>query len=235
MPRQNVGIPRGLEVLLALALLTLAAPILAMAALAIGYNSPGPTLFCQKRIGLGGKPFTLYKLRTMFHRAEGPDVTARDDPRMTPLGRILRKLKVDEIPQLWNVLVGDMSLVGPRPEVPHYINLDDPLWQEVLSARPGLTDPVTLRLRNEEELLASVQGDREVFYREHLQPYKLRGYKKYLSNRSWQSDFSILWRTLWTVLFPGRTPAPSLQSVAGCEEYERNKENFGKGSTRHET
>ena len=223
MIEPNPGIPRGFEALLALFGLALSTPIFSIAAVAVAFSSPGPILFRQQRIGRGGQAFTLYKLRTMFHRSEGSEVTASGDPRVTTLGRVLRKLKVDEIPQLWNVLVGDMSLVGPRPEVPSYVNLDDPLWREVLSARPGLTDPVTLRLRNEEELLAKVQGDRAVFYRECLQPYKLHGYRKYLSNRSWRSDLLVLSSTLLSVLLPDRTPPPSLQDIAACEKFKQKR------------
>ena len=147
-------------------------------------------------------------------------MTAGDDPRVTPFGKVLRKLKLDELPELWNVLVGDMSLVGPRPEVPTYVDLNDQLWQEVLSARPGLTDPVTLRLRNEEALLASFEGDREVFYRELLQPSKLRGYKKYLSGRTWRSDINVLWNTFWSILFPAREPPPTLEEIAAGNDVE---------------
>ncbi len=156
-----------------------------------GGARPGPALFRQQRLGRGGAPFTLFKLRTMRQAAAGAAgsyVTAGGDPRITPLGRFLRRSKLDELPQLWNIVRGDLSFVGPRPEVPAWIELGDPRWQRVLAARPGLTDPVTLRLRNEEALLAAVPGDREDFYRDHLQPWKLAGYADYLARRSAAGD-----------------------------------------------
>ena len=154
-------------------------------------------------MGRGGKTFLIYKLRTMRNASDGALVTARGDGRITPVGRILRKTKLDELPQLWNVVRGDMSLVGPRPEVPRYVNLDDPLWKEALSVRPGITDPVTLELKDEESVLASVAGDRERFYREELQPAKLRGYVAYARSRSWLTDIEVLYRTVLAILRPG--------------------------------
>ncbi len=164
-------------------------------------------------MGRGGADFTLLKFRTMRVNQAALQVTAAGDPRITPLGRWLRKLKLDELPELWNVVRGDMSLVGPRPEVPRYVDLGNPLWREVLRARPGITDPVTLRLRNEEELMASAPGDRERFYLETLQPYKLVGYLEYLRRRSFLSDGGVILRTLVAVLVPAVAPPPSLDEV----------------------
>jgi lipopolysaccharide/colanic/teichoic acid biosynthesis glycosyltransferase len=146
-------------------------------------------------------------------RSGGAEVTAGDDARVTRVGRILRKAKIDEIPELWNILSGDMSFVGPRPEVPRYVDPADPRWAAVLRARPGLTDPVTLRLRNEEALLAGVPGDPETFYRTCLQPYKLRGYAAYLDSRSWRTDLRVLVETIRAVLRPGSAPPPALADV----------------------
>ena len=131
-------------------------------------------------------------------------MTARGDDRVTPVGRVLRRTKLDELPELWNVLRGDMSFVGPRPEVPEYVDLDDPEWAEVLQARPGLTDPVTLALKDEEDLMESVAGDRERYYRETLQPRKLAGYRSYLERRTWRTDVGVIWNTVMALL-PGRT------------------------------
>ena len=154
-------------------------------------------------MGRGGRPFRLVKLRSMRVAREGPRVTARGDDRVTPVGRVLRRTKLDELPELWNVLRGDMSFVGPRPEVPEYVDLTDPAWAEVLQARPGLTDPVTLALRDEEDLMESVAGDRERYYRETLQPRKLAGYRSYLQRRTWRSDVGVIWSTV-VALLPGR-------------------------------
>jgi lipopolysaccharide/colanic/teichoic acid biosynthesis glycosyltransferase len=132
--------------------------------------------------------------------AGGVQITATDDERTTRAGRVLRRTKLDELPELWNVLKGDMALVGPRPEVPRYVNLENPAWRQVLAARPGLTDPVTISLRDEEELLAMVSGDRESFYLKHLQPVKLKGYLEYLQRRSWLTDARVLWDTCLTFI-----------------------------------
>ena len=132
---------------------------------------------------------------------------------MTQIGRLLRRTKIDELPELWNIVAGHMSFVGPRPEVPRYVDLDDSRWAAVLRARPGLTDPVTLRLRNEEELLAGIPGDREAFYRSRLQPYKLRGYVSYLETRDWRSDLRVLWETARAVLRPQSAPPPTMADI----------------------
>ena len=207
------GLPRQAEAVIALAGLVMAAPLIALAAIAIAVTSRGPVIFRQKRMGLKGRPFTMYKLRTMRVANSGPQVTAGDDVRVTPVGKFLRKTKLDELPELWNVLKGDMSLIGPRPEVPRYIDLEDPVWRLVLEARPGIADPVTLRLRNEEALLVEVEGDRERFYLETLLPFKLEGYLDYLQARSWRSDLKVLWQTVIAVAFPNKTPLPTLEEI----------------------
>ena len=199
----SAGIPRPLEVVAAAAGLVLSSPVVALAGLMIRATSRGPIFFRQERVGRFGRNFVLYKLRTMRLSQGGPQVTALGDSRITRVGRILRKTKLDELPQLWNVVRGDMSLVGPRPEVPRYVNLDDPLWMEALRVRPGITDPVTLKLRDEESMLARVEGDPERFYREELQPAKLREYVAYSRSRSWRSDLEVLCRTVRAVLRPG--------------------------------
>lgn len=208
------GCPRSLEAAVAAVALVALSPALALAALAIAATSRGPVLFRQKRVGRDGRDFVLYKLRTMRVGASGPQVTAGDDLRVTSVGRLLRRTKLDELPELWNVVRGDMSLVGPRPEVPRYVDLDDPAWQLVLRARPGLTDPVTLRLRNEEALLAEVEGDREQFYLNTLQPFKLKGYAEYLCARSWRADVKILWQTCRVIVRPGRALPPTTAEIA---------------------
>lgn len=210
----KTGIPRPIEAAVSLIGLVGAAPLLALSAAAIAATSPGPVIFRQERMGRRGQTFVLYKLRTMRSvHSGGPQVTASGDARVTSVGRFLRKVKLDELPELWNVVKGDMSLVGPRPEVPRYVHLEDSTWQIVLEARPGITDPVTLRLRNEEALLAEVQGDREQFYLEALQPYKLRGYIEYLSERSWWGDVKVLWKTCVAVVLPGKAPPPTIKEI----------------------
>jgi lipopolysaccharide/colanic/teichoic acid biosynthesis glycosyltransferase len=196
------GIPRGIEVLLAGAGLIGLSPFLGLGALLVRFSSPGPVLFRQQRVGFRGRPFTLYKFRSMKVASSAVQVTAKGDDRITPAGQFLRKTKIDELPELWNVLCGDMSFVGPRPEVEKYVDTNNLLWREVLRLRPGITDPVTLLLRNEEELLASVDGDRERFYVETLQPQKLQGYVRYLRRRTPWRDLAVIFRTLAAILLP---------------------------------
>ncbi len=213
------GLPRYSEASIAALLLLIASPATLLAALLIRVTSPGPIIFRQARVGQSGRAFTLYKLRTMsLSREEGLQVTAANDSRVTWIGRILRKTKIDELPELWNVLKGDLSLVGPRPEVPRYVNLADPQWNRVLQARPGITDPVTLKLRNEEVLLAQVKGDREEYYLKVLQPYKLRGYVDYLNKRSSWSDIKVLLQTSIAILFPHTAPLPNSAEIEQSHE-----------------
>jgi lipopolysaccharide/colanic/teichoic acid biosynthesis glycosyltransferase len=207
------GLPRQAEAAIALAGLVMVAPLIVVTAIVIAVTSRGPVIFRQKRMGRKGRPFTMYKLRTMRVANSGPLVTAGDDVRVTLVGKFLRKTKLDELPELWNILKGDMSLIGPRPEVPRYIDLEDPLWRLVLEARPGIADPMTLRLRNEEALLVEVEGDRERFYLETLLPFKLEGYLDYLQARSWRSDLKVLWQTIVAVAFPYKAPLPTLEEI----------------------
>ncbi len=187
-------------------------PVFLLIALAVKTSSAGPVMFRQQRVGRVGQLFTLLKFRSMEERIAGPEITARGDSRVTRIGRLLRRSKLDELPSLWNVARGEMALVGPRPEVPRYVQQSDPQWASILATRPGLTDPVTLRLRNEEDLLASVE-DPERFYRETLQPYKLVSYIEYLSARSAGSDLTVLIDTLVAILMPGRTPPPTIEEI----------------------
>jgi lipopolysaccharide/colanic/teichoic acid biosynthesis glycosyltransferase len=204
---ERAGLPRWIDVAIAAAVLLLCSPLVAAIALLVAATSPGPILFRHTRAGRNGDAFTMLKFRTMYVGAEGPAVTRRGDPRITPLGRVLRRAKLDELPQLWNVLRGDMALVGPRPEAVEYVDLSDLRWREVLHARPGVTDPMTLRLRNEEALLAAAGSDHEAFYRRHLVPLKLDGYRQYLVQRTWRRDVAVLWSTLLAIVLPARVPA----------------------------
>jgi lipopolysaccharide/colanic/teichoic acid biosynthesis glycosyltransferase len=207
------GIPRPVEVALAILVLGVSAPFIVAAAIAVVVTSRGPAIFRQERMGRGGLPFVLYKLRTMRSSHCGVEVTAGDDDRITKVGRLLRRTKVDELPELWNVIKGDMSLCGPRPEVPKYVDLENPEWRLLLAVRPGVTDPVTMRFRNEEILLQAVEGDRERFYLEVLQPLKLRGYVEYLKQRTWRRDLRVLWQSGVAVIIPGKAQPPTLREL----------------------
>lgn len=212
-PPSRRGLPRWLEAPVAAIALISLSPLLLLLALAIKLGSAGPVFFRQRRIGRGGEPFTLIKLRSMRLHQGGSQVTSAGDTRITAVGRLLRKTKLDELPELWHVVCGEMSLVGPRPEVPRYVDLEDPLWCRVLASRPGLTDPTTLRLRNEEELLASIEDDRDTFYRQVLLPYKLHTTANYLERRTSGSDLLVLLETAWRVLIPSHAPAPSREEL----------------------
>ncbi|TMQ69301.1 MAG: sugar transferase [Candidatus Eisenbacteria bacterium] len=212
LPIVRAGLPRVIEIPLAALGLLIASPFLLLAALAIAMTSPGGALFRQVRVGRGGRLFGLYKLRSMRLDADGPALTARIDARVTSVGRWLRRTKLDELPQLWNVLRGEMALLGPRPEVPRYANLDDPRWRRILDVRPGITDPLTLRLRDEDALMPVAAEDRERFYLETLQPIKLEGYLAYLATRSAWSDLAILIATALAIV--RSRPMPSREELA---------------------
>ena len=209
----NRGLPRWFEGALAAGGLVALSPVFALCALLVRLTSSGPAFFRQERVGRAGKMFTLYKFRTMVTGQNGDLITARKDSRITRAGRFLRRLKLDELPQIYNVLRGDMSFVGPRPEVIDYVDFTNPLWREVLSARPGITDPVALRLRNEEALLATALN-KDKFYREVIQPYKLNGYVEYMRIKSTRNDLRVIRQTLTAIFLPGRiSPPPTLNEI----------------------
>ena len=189
------GFPRILELPLVLLGLLVASPVLAVIAVAVRLDSPGPALFRQERVGRGGKSFVLLKFRSMRAGAGGSSVTAGGDPRVTRVGKVLRRFRLDELPQLWNVVRNDMALVGPRPEVPRFVDLADPRWQQVLAVRPGITDPTTVAFADEEQRLATLGGDPDTTYREHLLPAKLASQTAWLAKRSAWSDLTTLFAT----------------------------------------
>jgi lipopolysaccharide/colanic/teichoic acid biosynthesis glycosyltransferase len=191
-------IKRVVDILAASAGLFVLAPLMGLIALAIKLDSPGSVFFAHRRVGRYGRPFKVLKFRTMVQDApkRGGAITAGHDPRITRVGRILRKTKLDELPQLWNVLKGEMSLVGPRPEVEQYVALWEPtLREKVLSVRPGITGLTQIRYRHEETLLAQ-QPDPEAYYCEVLLPLKLRSDAEYVDRRTLLYDLSLILRTL---------------------------------------
>ncbi|MEZ5353289.1 MAG: sugar transferase [Bryobacteraceae bacterium] len=171
--------------------LAVLAPLLAAIAVAVVLEDGFPVFYLQDRMGRGGNTFSLRKFRSMRHRSSGTLVTAKGDSRITRIGAFLRKMKLDELPQLWNVVRGDMALIGPRPEVPHYVEYGDPRWKAVLSVRPGITDLATLVYRDEEEILARAE-DPESCYRSEVLPRKLALNLEYLEERSVASDLRLL-------------------------------------------
>jgi lipopolysaccharide/colanic/teichoic acid biosynthesis glycosyltransferase len=183
---------RLLDVLASLAGLIVLSPLLLVVALLIKLDSAGPVLHRAERVGKGGQHFRLYKFRSMQVDADrlGPGITSASDQRITRLGRLLRRTKVDELPQLINVLKGEMSLVGPRPEDPRYVAMYTPEQQRVLAVRPGITSPASLYYRNEEELLGGSGWEKK--YVERVMPHKLQMELDYLDKQTLWSDLGIL-------------------------------------------
>ncbi len=193
--------------------LLLLIPVFCVLAVWIKLDSPGPVFFRQERIGKDGQPFRIYKLRTMVDDAErkGGQITVGVDPRITRSGRFLRKFKLDELPQLINVLKGEMSLVGPRPEVPRYVALYPPNdRQMILSVPPGITDEAAIRFRHENALLAG-QADPETYYVERILPQKIPLYVKYVKERTLVRDIMLILKTI-NVLFFGDRHRDTLQN-----------------------
>ena len=174
-------------------------PVLVGCALAVKLGSPGPVFFRHTRVGRGGKEFQLIKFRSMTHGVKGMQVTSSTDARITPVGRVLRKYKLDELPQLLNVLFGDMSLVGPRPEVAKYVELFPVEYASILRVRPGVTDLAAIEYRDEEQLLARA-ADPERTYVAEVLPAKIRLYFRYIEQQSFTNDLKIILRTVYAVL-----------------------------------
>lgn len=182
----------------ALGLLVLS-PVLLMCALLVELTSPGGMLFRQERMGRDGVPFTIYKFRSMRKDNAGLKISTSSDSRITPVGRVLRKTKLDELPQLWNVLKGDMSFVGPRPEVREYTDLYTPEQRQVLLLRPGITGLASIRYRNENDLL-SASTDPNRTYIEEVMPAKLALDLEYIPRACVSYDIRLILETLVTVV-----------------------------------
>lgn len=192
---------RAFDIMLSGAGLIMLLPVFAIVAALVKAGSPGPVFFRQKRMGKGFRPFDLYKFRTMVEGADklGPLVTTGGDARVTGVGRMLRKTKIDELPQLINVLKGDMSLVGPRPEVEKYVRLYEPDYRDVLSIRPGITDISSIEFRDEESVLKA-QENPEEYYRNVLLPIKINYAREYMKNMSFFFDMKLIFITILRVL-----------------------------------
>ena len=187
---------RGLDICLAVVAIVCLAPLMLLAAVGIWWSSPGPVLYRAQRVGRGGSPFTMFKLRTMHCRAvAGSSITAANDPRVFRVGKLLRAFKIDELPQLLNVLRGDMSIVGPRPEaidiVEKYYTERD---RQSLQVRPGLTSPGSIcYYTHGEQLLAD--GEAEDYYAERLLPVKMEMDLQYLATASVLTDIAVIFKT----------------------------------------
>jgi len=183
--------------------LVILSPLLLAIAWRIYREDGGPVFYRGERAGLHGKPFRIFKFRTMVVNAEkiGGPSTPDDDPRITRIGRKLRKCKLDELPQLFNVFLGDMSLVGPRPEVKRYTDLFTQAEQAILSVRPGITDWASIWNPAEGSILAGA-ADPEAAYLELIRPTKVRLQLKYVQEQSWATDLQILWETMMVLINP---------------------------------
>ena len=202
MRSQSLWLKRLFDVAASAAGLLLLAPLLLAIAVWIRLDSPGPVFFRQERVGLRGQPFRIFKFRSMRPDNAGPQITVGADDRITRSGRFIRAYKLDELPQLLNVLLGDMSIVGPRPEVPRYVALyPATVRDEVLSVRPGMTDWASVQYRSESALLAQ-SPDPERTYVETVLPAKLALCQQYVRERSLLLDLKIIAMTLGILLKP---------------------------------
>jgi lipopolysaccharide/colanic/teichoic acid biosynthesis glycosyltransferase len=181
---------RSLEIVVSVCALVGLLPVMLFAGILVRWSSPGPIFFRQRRMGRNGKEFTLYKFRSMCpKKGSNSSITVSGDVRITPIGALLRRYKLDELPQFWNVLRGDMSLVGPRPKLPHHEAL-------LMACRPGITGAATLAFRNEEEFLSEIPEDQlETFYETFVKPAKAHLDLEYMRTATIGSDLRVLWRT----------------------------------------
>jgi lipopolysaccharide/colanic/teichoic acid biosynthesis glycosyltransferase len=192
---------RLFDLIVSLAGLVVLLPVFLVVAIAIKLNSRGPIFFRQRRMGREFRPFIIYKFRTMVQNASdrGRSITAGRDPRITRVGRVLRQIKVDELPQLINVLKGDMALVGPRPEVPHYVELFRKDYEEILKMRPGITDLASLKYSDEAAFLGQSENPEEEYVRRVL-PDKIQLAKVYMNQSSLLFDLIVIFKTLLKLL-----------------------------------
>lgn len=192
---------RCFDIVVSLIILSVFLPFGILIALAIKIDSKGTIFYRQERVGKNGKVFRLLKFRTMRTDADkaGKLTVGMRDPRITRIGYFLRKTKLDEFTQFWNVLIGDMSIVGPRPEVQEYVNLYTPQQREILTVRPGITDYASLEYFHENEILGAAENPRETYIHK-VMPAKLDLNKKYLQNPTLLHDLKLMWMTFVKVL-----------------------------------
>ena len=190
---------RAFDILCSFLGLTVLSPVLLVVSVLVAVTSPGGVFFRQERIGKDGKPFRIFKFRSMRKDNAGLKITTGNDSRITPVGRFLRKSKIDELPQLINVLVGDMSFVGPRPEVADYVNLYTPYQRQVLLVRPGITGLASIRFRNENDLLTA-SDDPNRTYVEQIMPRKIDLDLEYIPHASVFYDIKLIFQTFAVVI-----------------------------------
>ncbi|HHT9147066.1 MAG TPA: sugar transferase [Candidatus Wunengus sp. YC61] len=194
-------IKRLFDIVFSIIGLLLSLPVFVVISILIKLCSPGPVFFIQQRIGKYFKPFMLYKFRSMVVDApnRGLAITTGGDPRITKIGRFIRRTKLDEMPQLINVLKGDMSIVGPRPEVEKYVEMFKDEYKEILQVKPGITNCETIKFINEEEILGRYSNPEDGYIREIL-PAKIELYKRYLKNKGFFNDTWLILLTVWKIV-----------------------------------
>lgn len=199
--RGRIALKRAMDIVISGAALCVLWPVLLLIALAIVIDDPGPVFYRQVRVGRGGKEFRIFKFRTMVVDADkkGLQITVGRDSRITRMGALLRKTKLDELAQLLNVFLGQMSFVGPRPEVPRYVAMYTPYQRQVLLVRPGITDYASIAYRNENDLLAGAD-DPERMYVEEIMPAKIELNMKYLRRVSPLEDIRLIFATIAAVI-----------------------------------
>lgn len=193
-----MALKRAFDLVFSFLGLLLLFPVMSLTGLLIKLSSEGPALFRQQRIGRYGKPFTMYKFRTMVLNHGGSSVSVLGERRITPLGAVLRKLKIDELPELWNIFIGDMSFVGPRPDMPEYVSLLLGEKRDILTIRPGLTSPASIKYANEEEILSRVSNPQK-YFDEVIWPDKMEMNLEYIRNRSFIGDVNLIFRTVFGI------------------------------------
>lgn len=201
--RFHLAAKRLFDVVAATVIAAVTSPVMLVLAIAIKADSPGPVFFRQARVGQWGKTFRIFKFRTMVQDADrrGLAITVGQDARITRVGRLLRKCRLDEFPQVFNVISGTMSLVGPRPEVPKYVDCYEDEYMATLLIRPGVTAPSSLHFRNEDEILAASPDDPEKTYVEKVLPVKMQLNLDYMKDISVGKDLQVILKTLKMVLF----------------------------------
>ncbi len=194
-------IKRVFDIVVSFLAFLLLAPVMLVVAVAVKLDSPGPVFFRQVRVGLNGRDFQIIKFRSMFYEpaATKGSFDAGNSSRVTTVGRVIRKTKLDELPQFINVLKGDMSIVGPRPEIRVWVDVYPERWAKVHQVRPGITDPAAIEFRDEENILAGYDDAVEA-YRTIVLPRKLDLYEMYIENRSFSFDFGVMLKTFAKVV-----------------------------------
>jgi lipopolysaccharide/colanic/teichoic acid biosynthesis glycosyltransferase len=196
---EKIMLKRAFDIFFSTIIFVILMPLFIVVAFCIKVTSRGPVFFCQKRVGLNGKDFTILKFRSMTTVDDNDRFDAGNTSRVTSVGKIIRKLKIDELPQLLNVIVGSMSLVGPRPEIRKWVNAYPIRWKYIHQVRPGITDMASIKFRNEEEELSNAENPEE-YYKTKILPEKLDLYEKYVKCHSILMDIHVLLQTLKTII-----------------------------------